>query len=103
MQLYLQPQNAQVLKTYWRGGRVVMQQIANLSTVKRRQGSSPCLSAETFRCSETHLSKSLFTIHQSGCSVARSSRLLWEQEVAGSNPATPTNRTYTDTKTLLIY
>ena len=27
---------------------------------------------------------------QSGCSVARSSRLLWEQEVAGSNPATPT-------------
>ena len=25
-----------------------------------------------------------------GCSVARSSRLLWEQEVAGSNPATPT-------------
>ncbi len=26
----------------------------------------------------------------SGCSVARSSRLLWEQEVAGSNPATPT-------------
>ena len=30
---------------------------------------------------------------KSGCSVARSSRLLWEQEVAGSNPATPTNRT----------
>ena len=27
----------------------------------------------------------------SGCSVARLSRLLWEQEVAGSNPATPTN------------
>ena len=26
----------------------------------------------------------------SGYSVARSSRLLWEQEVAGSNPATPT-------------
>ncbi len=26
----------------------------------------------------------------SGCSVARLSRLLWEQEVAGSNPATPT-------------
>ena len=31
-----------------------------------------------------------FVIDQSGCSVARSSRLLWEQEVAGSNPATPT-------------
>ena len=29
----------------------------------------------------------------SGCSVARLSRLLWEQEVAGSNPATPTNKT----------
>ena len=29
----------------------------------------------------------------SGCSVARSSRLLWEQEVAGSNPATPTKTT----------
>jgi hypothetical protein len=27
----------------------------------------------------------------SGCSVARLSRLLWEQEAAGSNPATPTN------------
>jgi hypothetical protein len=26
----------------------------------------------------------------SGCSVARSSRLVWDQEVAGSNPATPT-------------
>ena len=28
----------------------------------------------------------------SGCSVARLSRLLWEQEAAGSNPATPTKR-----------
>ena len=28
----------------------------------------------------------------SGCSVARLSRLLWEQEVAGSNPATPTRQ-----------
>ena len=26
----------------------------------------------------------------SGCSVARSSRLVWDEEVAGSNPATPT-------------
>ena len=26
----------------------------------------------------------------SGCSVVRSSRLLWEQEVTGSNPVTPT-------------
>jgi hypothetical protein len=29
-----------------------------------------------------------------GCSVARSSRLLWEQEVAGSNPATPTKKIF---------
>ena len=26
----------------------------------------------------------------SGCSVARLSRLVWDEEVAGSNPATPT-------------
>ena len=52
---------------------MVTEQIANLSTCKRRQGSSPCLSASF-----------------SGCSVARSSRLVWDQEVAGSNPATPT-------------
>ena len=30
----------------WRGARVVMEQIANLSTGNRRQGSNPCLSAE---------------------------------------------------------
>ena len=59
---------------YRRGAGVVTEQIANLSTGNRRQGSSPCLSAFLF----------------SGCSVARSSRLVWDQEVAGSNPATPT-------------
>ena len=33
-----------------------------------------------------------FTVYLyfAGCSVARLSRLLWEQEAAGSNPATPT-------------
>ena len=30
----------------------------------------------------------------SGCSVARLSRLLWEQEAAGSNPATPTKNPF---------
>ncbi len=30
----------------------------------------------------------------SGCSVARLSRLLWEQEAAGSNPATPTTNPF---------
>ena len=55
---------------------MVTEQIANLLTGNRRQGSSPCLSAFLF----------------SGCSVARSSRLVWDQEVAGSNPATPTKK-----------
>ncbi len=59
---------------------MVTEQIANLSTGNRRLGSSPSLSAFFFT--------SIF----SGCSVARLSRLLWEQEVAGSNPATPTNK-----------
>ena len=65
---------------YWRGAGVVTEQIANLSTRKCRLGSSPSLSAFFFR-------KKL-----SGCSVARLSRLLWEQEAAGSNPATPTKK-----------
>ena len=51
---------------------MVMEQIANLSTRKRRLGSNPSLSAI------------------SGCSVARLSRRVWDAEVAGSNPATPT-------------
>nr|AOE06133.1 hypothetical protein [uncultured bacterium] len=42
--------------------------------------------------------QNIFIKYTSGCSVARSSRLLWEQEVAGSNPATPTITVSTDTK-----
>ena len=57
---------------------MVTEQIANLSARKCCLGSSPSLSAEV----------TFF----SGCSVARLSRLLWEQEVAGSNPATPTRK-----------
>ena len=34
-----------VHRKYWRGAGVVTEQIANLSTRKCRQGSSPCLSA----------------------------------------------------------
>ena len=36
----------------------------------------------------------LSAFYPSGCSVARLSRLLWEQEAAGSNPATPTFMIY---------
>ncbi|SNR14253.1 protein of unknown function [Tenacibaculum jejuense] len=36
----------------------------------------------------------IFVARKTGCSVARSSRLLWEQEVAGSNPATPTKKVF---------
>ena len=38
----------------------------------------------------------------SGCSVARLSRLLWEQEVAGSNPATPTFLKFFTKKLILV-
>ncbi len=62
------------LQNFWRGARVVMEQIANLSTRKCCRGSNPRLSAFLF----------------SGCSVARLSRRVWDAEVAGSNPATPT-------------
>ena len=59
---------------------MVTEQIANLSAGNRRLGSSPSLSA----------SKVLFRYNLSGRSVVRSSRLVWDQEVAGSNPAAPT-------------
>ena len=58
-----------------RGARVVMEQIANLSTRKCCPGSNPGLSANKLN---------------TGCSVARLSRRVWDAEVAGSNPATPT-------------
>lgn len=50
------------------------EQFAKLSTRKGRKGSNPLPSA----------------IKNSGRSVVRSSRLVWDQEVAGSNPAAPT-------------
>ena len=51
------------------------EQFAKLSTRKCRMSSNLIPSAT----------------ENSGCSVVRSSRLVWDQEVAGSNPATPTN------------
>ena len=56
---------------------MVTEQIANLSAGNCRLGSSPSLSA-------------YLLILFSGCSVVRLSRLVWDQEVVGSNPATPT-------------
>ena len=47
--------------------------LLNCRTGNRTAGSNPALTA-------------------TGRSVARLSRLLWEQEVAGSNPATPTEK-----------
>ncbi len=52
------------------------------------KGSNPLLSAELLFLLEIGILKLKFKT--SGCSVARLSRLLWEQEAAGSNPATPT-------------
>ena len=57
---------------------MVMEQIANLSTRKCCPGSNPGLSANKLN---------------TGCSVARLSRRVWDAEVAGSNPATPTKTT----------
>ena len=38
----------------------------------------------------SYINYTIFALAFTGCSVARLSRLLWEQEAAGSNPATPT-------------
>ena len=57
-------------------------------------GSNPFLSAENNTCI---LCKNVSFAKVSGYSVARLSRLLWEQEVAGSNPATPTKVNYIGT------
>ena len=59
---------------------MVTEQIANLSAGNRRLGSSPSLSASFYKKA----------VNYSGRSVVRSSRLVWDQEVAGSNPAAPT-------------
>jgi hypothetical protein len=56
------------------------EQFAKLSPGNWCMGSNPILSATVVEISEI----------PSGCSVARLSRLLWEQEVASSNLATPT-------------
>ncbi len=58
-------------------------------------GSNPFLSAifnrTYFVQGFSEFSKQALQYTNSGCSVARSSRLVWDEEVAGSNPATPTS------------
>ena len=75
---------------------MVMEQIANLSTRKCCPGSSPGLSAYAQRNSVSmSINQELQRIDprkNSECSVARLSRRVWDAEVAGSNPATPTNQ-----------
>ena len=39
----------------------------------------------------------------SGCSAVRLAHLLWEQGVAGSNPATPTNEKGPDAEGVLVF
>ena len=65
------------LKNKQKGGlpEWLTEQFAKLSTRKCRKGSNPLPSA---------------LLIYSGRSVVRSSRLVWDQEVAGSNPAAPT-------------
>lgn len=67
-----------IIKIFLKGGlpEWLMEQFAKLSTRKGRKGSNPLPSA--------------FLYIFSGRSVVRSSRLVWDQEVAGSNPAAPT-------------
>ncbi len=49
------------------------------------------------------INNAIFAPTFSGCSVARLSRLVWDQEVAGSNPATPTKRDFLKKKSLFLY
>ena len=65
-----------VLFTYnfWRGARVVMEQIANLSTGNRCQGSNPCLSAFFLH----HNIKERFKRHNNGFVPSTKSGKPWK-------------------------
>ena len=78
----------------WRGARVVDRgSLLRSCTFTGTGGSNPFLSAINKKLYFLLVDVKVFYFcipNFSGYSVARLSRLLWEQEVAGSNPATPT-------------
>ena len=83
----------------WRGAGVVTEQIANLSAGNRRPGSNPGLSANVksqcecagfFRCTQNNFNYLCPRLQRSGRGLVRLRRLVWDQEIAGSNPAAPT-------------
>ena len=78
---------------------MVTEQIANLSAGNRRPGSNPGLSADVesqcesagfFRCTQNNLDYLCPRLQRSGRGLVRLRRLVWDQEIAGSNPAAPT-------------
>jgi hypothetical protein len=61
---------------------------ANVNILRRRCAGKG--KSDTVKVVLCHDPKFVELCSSSGCSVARLARLLWEQKVAGSNPATPT-------------
>ena len=83
---------------------MVTEQIANLSAGNRRPGSNPGLSADVksqcesagfFYCTQNNFSYLCPRLQRSGRGLVRLRRLVWDQEIAGSNPAAPTSKSET--------
>ena len=66
--------------------------LLNMCTRNRTGGSNPPLSATKYWDGFPNAFAGIESRIYSGCSVARLSRLVWDEEVAGSNPATPTKK-----------
>jgi hypothetical protein len=66
--------------------------LLNMCTGDRTGGSNPPLSAIRYWDGFPGTIASTECRNFAGCSVARLSRLVWDEEVAGSNPATPTKK-----------
>lgn len=80
---------------------MVTEQIANLSAGNRRPGSNPGLSADVksqcesagfFYCTQINFNYLCPRLQRSGRGLVRLRRLVWDQEIAGSNPAAPTTK-----------
>ena len=80
---------------------MVTEQIANLSAGNRRPGSNPGLSADVkasakalafFHCTQNNFNYLCPRLQRSGRGLVRLRRLVWDQEIAGSNPAAPTTK-----------